>query len=106
MVVVTDVSDSLEVLDDDTDCGNGCCVNLIRETFIFGEGVNAAVLIDDELESVDEKLLTLLLVCAYKLIRLSLCTLFSTTRWANNAAPHGPFSSSSSSSMCGSVNGK
>lgn len=87
-------------------------MNLIRETVIFGDGVNAVELIDDELESVDEKLLTLLLLFAYKLIRLSLCTLFSTIRRAarsccdSNATPLGQFSSSSSSSMCGSVNGK
>lgn len=112
-VAIDDSDDSLElVLEDESDNGICCWVNLIRETVIFGEGVNAVELIDDELESVDEKLLTLLLVFAYKLIRLSLCTLFSTTRRAarsccdNNETPLGQFSSSSSSSMCGSVNGK
>lgn len=122
--VNTDDSDSLDTLDDDCDEGSACWLNFNRVTLIFGDGVNVELLqllllllfddndADDGVQSVDEKLLTLLLVFAYKLIRLSVCTLFSTTRFAsclccsNNDDIFWPFSSSSSSSMCGNVNGK
>lgn len=111
MVVVTDDSDD-SPLDDDCDKGSGFWLNFSRETVIFGDGVNAEVIEDDEAQSFDEKLLTLLLVFAYKFNRLSICTLFSTIRMAaccccdNNDDTLWPFSSSSSSSMCGNVNGK
>lgn len=122
IVVATDDSDSLDVLDDEWDGGSGCWLNFNRVTLIFGDGVNAELLLllllfddddgDDDVLSVDEKLLTLLLVFAYKFRRLSVCTLFSTTRMVsflccnNSDDTCWPFSSSSSSSMCGNVNGK
>lgn len=88
----TDDSESLDVLDEcDNDKGCccaccGCCwVNLIRDTFIFGDGVNddAAVpdgsllLLDDKFLVLHE-LLLLLLLPAFRFIRLSFCTLFLT----------------------------
>jgi len=117
-MVVTDVSESLDESDNGRS-GDGCwcCVwfwlNLILETFIFGDGVNTE-LPDDEVgvQSFDEKLLTLLLQFAFKFIRLSFCTLFSTTRIDEYCFLYGkyvipwPFSSSSSSSIWGSVDGK
>jgi hypothetical protein len=60
-IVATDDSESLEALEE-CDRGNGCgcstcsgfCVNLIRVTFIFGEGVN-----DDDDAAVDDDSLLL-----------------------------------------------
>lgn len=91
-IVATDDSDSLEVLDE-SDNERGCCcwLNFIRETLIFGEGVNddddgaAAVVVDESLLLADDKflellelLLLLLLLPALRFIRLSFCTFFLT----------------------------
>lgn len=117
-IVVTDDSESLDESDNGS-CGVCCCVwfwvNLILDTLIFGDGVNV-VLPDDDVgrQSVvfDEKLLTLLLQFAFKFIRLSFCTLFSTTRIDEYCCLYGkyvfpwPFSSSSSSLMFWSSDGK
>lgn len=60
-------------------------MNFIRETFIFGDGVNdedGAVAVDDSLLLFDDKFLVLhellLLLPAFRFIRLSFCTLFLT----------------------------
>lgn len=96
-IVATDDSESLDALDEsESDSGAccGCCVNFIRETLIFGDGVN-------EDDPADEGSLFVV----DKFIRLSFCTFFLTkyvdTRCGNGTRP---FSSSSSSSMCGKVN--
>lgn len=114
-MVVTDDSESLDDSDNGS-CGCDCCcdwLNLTLDTLIFGDGVNTELPDDDvDVQSFDEKLLTLLLQFAFKFIRLSFCTLFSTTRIDEYCLLHGkyvipwPFSSSSSSSIWGNVNGK
>lgn len=57
-------------------------MNLILETLIFGDGVNeVAVVVADSLLLFDDKFLTLLLLVllpAFKFIRLSVCTIFLT----------------------------
>lgn len=81
-MVATDDSESLEALDEsDSESGCACCgcgLYLIRETFIFGDGVSDAD-DDDAVEGSLLRHLTLLellwLPPAFKFIRLSFCTL-------------------------------
>lgn len=87
-MVATDDSESLEALDesDKESCVCCCCcacggLYLIRETFIFGDGVSddGDAVDGSLLLLLDDKLLTLLellwLLPAFKFIRLSFCTL-------------------------------
>lgn len=95
-IVATDDSESLEALDE-SDKESGCCcwLNLIRETLIFGDGVNEDEVVAAVAAVVDGSLLLLLLLFkllilhevlllllllllplpALKFIRLSFCTL-------------------------------
>lgn len=86
-IVVTDESESLDESDVPSDW-----LLLTRDTFIFGDCVNDNAVVDSSLLLFGEILL-LFLMSAFKLIRLSFCTLFFATD-----------SSSSSSSIRGKVN--
>lgn len=88
-MVAIDDSESLEALDEsERESGCACCgwLNLILETFIFGDGVNDdddSLLFDDELLTLDGLLLLLFVLLltmmpAVKFIRLSFCTFFLT----------------------------
>lgn len=88
-IVATDDSESLEALDesDNENCCSGFCVKVIRETLIFGEGVNVdvdasllLVLTLHELLLLTLMLLLLLPMPAFRFIRLSFCTFFFRTR--------------------------